>query len=73
MALSSDDSHDRMGPAARGFSRDERKEIVKDAIKEWLNETASAFGWWSLKMLAALFAAGIVIFILWSHGWTRMP
>lgn len=71
--MTADNSHDRMGSAARGLSREERKEIVKEAIKEWLNETASQFGWWSLKMIAALFAAGIVIFILWTQGWTRLP
>jgi len=56
-------------PAMESLSRDERKAIVKEAIKEWLDEEARRFGWWSLRMLASAAAAAIAFFILWSHGW----
>lgn len=61
----------RMGEDARGFTREERKEIVKEALKEWLDEKMSAFGRWSLMTLGALFIAGIGYFVLWAHGWSR--
>lgn len=61
----------RMGEDARGFTREERKEIVKEALKEWLDEKMSAFGRWSLMTLGALLVAGLGYFILWTHGWSR--
>jgi hypothetical protein len=29
----------------------EQKELVKQAIKEWLSEQKAAFGWWSIKTI----------------------
>ncbi len=34
------------------MSDQEQKDIVKQAIKEWMDERLREFGWWSLKTLA---------------------
>lgn len=41
---------------------DEHKEIVKQAIKEWLDEKAKEFGWWAIQKIAI---AGLLSFLLW--------
>jgi hypothetical protein len=44
------------------------KDIVKEAIKEWLNDKVTQFGWFSLKTIAyAIFAFLGYIWII-SHG-----
>lgn len=49
------------------LDRDEQKEIVKEAIREWLDEKYLAFGKWSLNgLLAAVLA--FVGYYLATHG-----
>lgn len=52
------------------MSNDLDKEIVKEAIKEWLNEKAAQFGWFSLKTLGYAFVAGIGYAWFVTHGWS---
>ena len=47
-----------------------QKEIVKEAIKEWLNEKAAEFGWFSLKTIGYVVIAGIGYAWLITHGWS---
>lgn len=49
---------------------DEYKKVVKEALKEWLEEKFSAFGKWSLASMAAMALVALVYFILISKGWT---
>lgn len=49
--------------------RDEIKGVVKDAIKEWLSEQLSSFGWWTLKGILALGLAGLLWLALVKAGW----
>lgn len=35
--------------------QDEQKEIVKQALKEWLDEKLAQFGWFTIKALMAIF------------------
>lgn len=51
---------------------DEQKRLVKEAIKEWLDEQFARFGKWSLAALASLALAALVYFILSVSGW-RAP
>jgi len=59
------------GPEARGFSREERKEIVKEAIKEWMDEQFARFGRWSLYTILAAAVAGVAYVTLFVHGWIK--
>ena len=44
------------------------KEIVKEAIKEWLNERVTQFGWFSLKTIGYALVALIGYLWLITHG-----
>lgn len=52
-------------------SKEEQKEIIKEALKEWLDEKFLTFGKWSFLSVAALFVAAVVYFILFAHGWKQ--
>ncbi len=49
---------------------DEQKEIVKEAIREWLDEKYAAFGKYTFH---GIMAAGIgwMAYFLLSHGWIK--
>lgn len=53
------------------IDNDAQKKIVKEAIKEWLSEQVTEFGWWSLKTLAGLGIAGLVYLALIGQGWKK--
>jgi hypothetical protein len=50
---------------------DQQKRIIKEALKEWLDEKFAAFGKWSFFSLAAAGLAALVFFILWVNGWHK--
>jgi hypothetical protein len=45
---------------------DEQKQLVKEAIKEWMDDKARDFGWWGLKKLGIM--AGLFL-LLWYIQW----
>lgn len=45
--------------------KEERKEIVKEALKEWLDDKFLEFGKWSAAAIAVSFLAAVVYFIFW--------
>lgn len=47
------------------------KDVVKEAIKEWLDEGWIAFGKWTAKGLAAAAFAGLVYLSLKGYGWAK--
>ena len=49
---------------------EEQKEVLKEALKEWMDEKFATFGKWSMGSIAAIFLAIIVYFWLTTHGWT---
>lgn len=52
------------------FTKEDHKDIVKEAFKEWLDDKAAAFGKWTIKYIAtALF--GFILFFLVTHGWLK--
>jgi hypothetical protein len=46
------------------------KQIVKEAIKEWLNEKVTQFGWFSIRTLFYVFVGGLGYAYLSTHGWS---
>jgi len=42
------------------MTHDEQKELVKQAIKEWLTDQKAAFGWWSIKTIGV---AALMVFL----------
>lgn len=51
------------------LKEEEMKQVVKQAIKEWLDEKFAQFGKWSMASLAALGISALVLFILKMQGW----
>jgi hypothetical protein len=51
---------------------DEQKELYKQAIKEWMDETASEIGWWFLRTMAMGAVAYIIYFWVMVRGY-RFP
>lgn len=50
---------------------DEQKQVIKQALKEWLNEQFAAFGKWSMfGILSMAFSAVVYIWLL-DHGWHK--
>lgn len=53
------------------MTKDEQKEIVKEALREWLDQQFATFGRWSLNAILALLLAGVVWAWLWGNGWHK--
>lgn len=53
------------------LQRREFKTLVKEAIKEWLDEQTNKVGKWSLRIIVGLVLAALVYFILTQHGWHK--
>jgi hypothetical protein len=47
------------------------KEVLKEALKEWLDEKFAAFGRWSFTTIAILGLSALAYFILTINGWHR--
>lgn len=52
-------------------NEEETKRIVKEALREWLDEKYAEFGKWSLHGLLAAGLAGMVVLIFWTQGWHK--
>lgn len=50
---------------------EERKQIVKEALQEWLDKKFETFGKWSARALAAAILVALTYFLLWANGWHR--
>lgn len=44
------------------MTEQDQKEVVKQAIKEWMDERLKDFGWWSIKTIGT---AGLVVLLFW--------
>lgn len=49
----------------------EQKDIIKQALKEWLNEQFAAFGKWTITGLFAAAFCGLVAVWLMGQGWHK--
>ena len=56
--------------SGRKMSNEIEKQIVKEAIKEWLNEKVTQFGWFSIRTLFYVFVGGLGYAYLSTHGWS---
>jgi fructose-1,6-bisphosphatase len=53
------------------LQRREFKALVKEAIKEWLDEQTNKVGKWSLRFIGMAALAALSYFILTQHGWHK--
>ena len=51
--------------------KEESKQVVKEALKEWLDGKFADLGKWSMGALAAATLAALAYFILASNGWHK--
>lgn len=51
--------------------RAELKQVVKEAIKEWLDEQAMVVGKWSFRFFLLSALGALSYFILTSQGWHK--
>lgn len=54
------------------LTRDEFKDAMKDALKEWLDGKFAELGRWSMGAFFAALLAAIVAFILHMNGWQKV-
>lgn len=47
-----------------------QKEIIKEAIKEWLNDKVTQFGWFSIRTIAYMLFGALVYGWFATHGWS---
>lgn len=52
-------------PMTDDQNRAENKAVIKEALKEWLDDKFLAFGKWSMAAIAASALAAAVYFIFW--------
>lgn len=50
------------------IDNEEFKLLVREAIKEWLDEQWAAFGVWTARGLLAALLAAIMAFVFWTKG-----
>lgn len=69
----SDGTHtsDEVRDALQKIQRAELKQIVKDAIKEWLDEQAIVVGRWSIRFILMAALGALTYFILTQQGWQK--
>lgn len=48
--------------------RDEQKELIKEAIQEWLDKQFTNFGKWTLRGMGSMVFSVLIYFWLQSHG-----
>lgn len=53
------------------MSNQDEKDALKEALKEWLDEKAASFGWFSIKTFGAVALMAMVYFIIQTQGWHR--
>lgn len=53
------------------LDKNETKEAVKEAIKEWLDENFMRFGRWSLSGVMSLLLVGLVYLFMVASGWHK--
>ena len=53
------------------IDKNERKEIVKEAINEWLDKQFATIGKWTLGGLVSAILAALLYFTLTNSGWHK--
>ncbi len=65
--LAADEHHDTVRDATIEYlrtkaSREERKDIIKEAINEWLDKKAADLGWMSFRMIVYVLMATVAYY-----------
>ena len=66
-----DHSAEEIKKALAGMRQAEMKAIVKEAIKEWLDEQAILIGKWSFRFFLLSVLGALTYFVLTAQGWTH--
>lgn len=53
------------------MSRDDEKEVLKEALKEWMDEKYAILGKWTAATMGVAILGAMVYLILWSDGWRK--
>jgi hypothetical protein len=53
------------------FDKDVQKEILKEAISEWLDKQFAALGRWTLGGICSAGLAALTYWILTNNGWHK--
>lgn len=53
------------------LEEDDQKRIIKEALKEWLNEKFTEFGKWTLAAFGAALFVAMTYFVLYLNGWHK--
>ena len=53
------------------LTKEEVKDVMKEALREWLDDKFADFGKWSLVGVGAALLTALAYFILISNGWTH--
>lgn len=60
--------HEWMTPL---MDKNELKRLMKEALKEWLDEKFADFGRWSFMSIAAAALVALTYFIFWVNDWKK--
>jgi len=71
MAFGDENSPEELRLALQDFRKNEIKEVVREAIKEWLDQQATMLGKWSLRFILMAALGALTYFILTSNGWSK--
>ena len=55
------------------MTNDEMKKLLKEALKEWLDDKFLSFGKFSFYAIAAAALCALLYFILRTNGWSITP
>lgn len=53
------------------IDNNERKELIKEAITEWLDKQFATFGKWAFASLLSVGLAALLYFVLINSGWKK--
>ena len=59
----------KLEPAAAHMTENQVKDVMKEAITEWMDDKFKQFGKWTLTGFAVAAVAALTYFILRMNGW----
>ena len=71
MSYGDNPTPDEVKAALSRLRTEELKTVVKEAIKEWLDEQAILIGKWSFRFFLLSVLGALTYFVLNAQGWTH--
>jgi len=71
MSYGDNNSPEEIKEALGKLRKSEMKAVVKEAIKEWLDEQATIIGKWSFRFILMSALGVLAYFVLTSQGWSH--